>query len=52
MISLELNSLMISLNAIVINNKGDEVIRGGNSNDHYSIASGYFSLWDRTKKPF
>lgn len=42
---------MISLNVIVINNKGDEVIWGGNSYGHYSIASRHFYLWDRMEKP-
>lgn len=51
LIFLALNSLMITLNAIPINNKEYEVILGGNSNGHYSITSGYFSLWDGMEKP-
>ena len=51
MISQDLKSLMMSLNAMVINNKRDEVIWGDNLNGQYSITSGYFSLWDRMQKP-
>ena len=42
---------MISLNAMIINNKRDVIIWGDNSNGKYSIASGYLSLWDRMEKP-
>ena len=51
MISLDLNPLMISLNAIIINNKRVEVIWGDNLNGQYFVTSGYFSLWDRMEKP-
>ncbi len=51
MISPYLKSLMISLNAILLNNKRDEVMWGDNLNGQYSVASGYFLLWDRMEKP-
>ena len=50
LISQDLKSLMMILNAMIINNKRDEFIWRDNSNGKYSITLGYFLLWDRMEK--
>ena len=50
-LSLDANPLMILLNATFINNNKDTIIWGDNLNGLYSIAYGYFSIWDRLEKP-
>ena len=48
-LSLDLIPLMILLKAI--NNSRDTLIWGDSSSGLYSIASGYFSIWERMEKP-
>ena len=51
LLSLDLNPLMILLNATFINNNRDTIIWGDTLNGIYSISYGYFSIWDRMEKP-
>lgn len=51
MLSLELIPLIIMLNATPISTNRDSVIWSDNPNGFFSIASGYFSIWDSSNKP-
>ena len=42
---------MMILNAMILNNKRDELIWEDNTNGSYSVASGYFWLWNILEKP-
>lgn len=42
---------MIILNAMILNNKRDELVWGGNTNGLYTVYFGYFLLWNKMEKP-
>ena len=42
---------MIILNATILNNKRDELIWEDNTNGSYSVAFGYFRLWNILEEP-